>query len=97
MDTKNHNCYNCQLDSFGLSQVYAIIVLPNGGPDLEAFTFKNAAGSGWHQACSIFWQIATALDQAEDLMAFEVRFFPINDVVADVKNSIVTYTGARSW
>lgn len=60
-------------DSFGLSQVYAIIVLPNGGPDLEAFTFKNAAGSGWHQASSIFWQIATALDQAEDLMAFEHR------------------------
>ncbi|KAG1783084.1 hypothetical protein EV702DRAFT_959390 [Suillus placidus] len=60
-------------DSFGLAQVYAIIVLPNGGPDLEAFTFKNAARSGWHQACSIFWQIATALDQAEDLMAFEHR------------------------
>ncbi|KAG2154994.1 uncharacterized protein EDB93DRAFT_1080979 [Suillus bovinus] len=60
-------------DTFGLSQVYAIIVLPNGGPDLEAFTFKNAARSGWHQACSIFWQVATALDQAEDLMAFEHR------------------------
>ncbi|KAG0709841.1 hypothetical protein DFH29DRAFT_820330 [Suillus ampliporus] len=60
-------------DSFGLAQVYAIIVLPNGGPDLEAFTFKNAAKSGWHQACSIFWQIARALEQAEDLMAFEHR------------------------
>ncbi|KAG2077211.1 hypothetical protein BDR04DRAFT_1088144 [Suillus decipiens] len=60
-------------DSFGLAQVYAIIVLPNGGPDLEAFAFKNAARFGWHQACSIFWQIATALDQAEDLMAFEHR------------------------
>ncbi|KAG1755481.1 hypothetical protein EDB19DRAFT_1661648 [Suillus lakei] len=60
-------------DSFGLAQVYAIIVLPNGGPDLEAFTFKNAARSGWHQACSVFWQIARALEQAEDLMAFEHR------------------------
>lgn len=48
-------------DSFGLTQVYAIIVLPNGGPDLESFAFKNASKSGWHQACGVFWQVARAL------------------------------------
>ena len=59
-------------DSFGLTQVYAIIILPNGGPDLESFAFKNVSKSGWHQACGIFWQVARALEQAEDLVHFEV-------------------------
>ncbi|KIJ69976.1 hypothetical protein HYDPIDRAFT_104645 [Hydnomerulius pinastri MD-312] len=60
-------------DSFSLNQVYAIIVLPNGGPDLESVTFKNAAKAGWHQACSVFWQVARALEQAEELVNFEHR------------------------
>ncbi|KAH7911578.1 hypothetical protein BJ138DRAFT_1125955 [Hygrophoropsis aurantiaca] len=68
-------------DGFPVSQVYAIIVLPNGGPDLEAFAFKTRrAGSpaktgtgAWHQACGVFWQVARALEQAEDLVAFEHR------------------------
>ncbi|KAH7930725.1 hypothetical protein BV22DRAFT_1000095 [Leucogyrophana mollusca] len=60
-------------DMFSVSQVYAIIVLPNGGPDLEAFTFKTPAKTGWHQACSLFWQVARALEQAEDLVSFEHR------------------------
>lgn len=60
-------------------------MLPNGGPDLEAFTFKNAARTGWHQACSIFWQVARALEQAEELVAFEVRSFAITDAMADMK------------
>jgi serine/threonine-protein kinase haspin len=73
------------LDSFSLAQVYAIIVLPNGGPDLEAFTFKNATRTGWHQACSIFWQVARALEQAEELVAFEVRSFSMTDAIADME------------
>ncbi|KAF9226674.1 hypothetical protein BS17DRAFT_794142 [Gyrodon lividus] len=60
-------------DSFSLTQVYAIIVLPNGGPDLESFSFRNASKSGWHQACSVFWQVARALEQAEELVNFEHR------------------------
>ncbi|KAF8842764.1 hypothetical protein BDN67DRAFT_965433 [Paxillus ammoniavirescens] len=62
-----------RVDSFGLTQVYAIIVLPNGGPDLESFAFKNASKSGWHQACGVFWQVARALEQAEELVNFEHR------------------------
>ncbi|TFY71992.1 hypothetical protein EVG20_g1023 [Dentipellis fragilis] len=60
-------------DSFTVSQIYAIIVLPNGGPDLEAYTFSNASKTGWRQACSIFWQTARALSQAEELVSFEHR------------------------
>ncbi|KAL6305804.1 hypothetical protein BKA93DRAFT_885484 [Sparassis latifolia] len=60
-------------DSFTVSQVYAIIVLPNGGPDLEAFSFETASKTGWRQACSLFWQVARALAEAEDLVHFEHR------------------------
>lgn len=59
-------------DSFKLSQVYAIIVLPNGGPDLEAYTFHSASRTGWRQACSLFWQVAKSLAHAEHLVSFEV-------------------------
>jgi serine/threonine-protein kinase haspin len=58
-------------DTFTLSQAYAIIVLPNGGPDLEAYSFPSKGG--WKQACSVFWQVAKALAHAEQLVSFEVR------------------------
>ncbi|KAG2013306.1 other/Haspin protein kinase [Coprinopsis cinerea AmutBmut pab1-1] len=60
-------------DTFKLSQVYAIIVLPNGGPDLEAYSFNNPTKQGWKQACSIFWQVAKSLAHAEHLVSFEHR------------------------
>lgn len=62
------------VDAFNVSQVYAIIVLPNGGPDLEAYMFPGAgrAGMGWRQACSLFWQVTGALSKAEELVSFEV-------------------------
>ncbi|KAI3615198.1 other haspin protein kinase [Moniliophthora roreri] len=59
-------------DTFGVSQVYAIIALPNGGPDLEAYKFTNASKTGWRQASSIFWQVTKALARAEQLVSFEV-------------------------
>ena len=55
-----------------MSQVYAIIVLPNGGPDLETFTFKTAARTGWRQGCSLFWKVTRSLAEAEELVHFEV-------------------------
>ncbi|KAK0468491.1 uncharacterized protein EV420DRAFT_1758640 [Desarmillaria tabescens] len=60
-------------DTFTLSQVYAIVVLPNGGPDLESYTFRNTTKTGWRQACSIFWQVAKSLAHAEQLVSFEHR------------------------
>lgn len=58
---------------FAASQTYAIIVLPNGGPDLEAYTFDRPTKTAWRQACSIFWQVARALANAEALVSFEHR------------------------
>lgn len=61
--------------------MYAIIVLPNGGPDLEAFSFNNsvlANVSPWQQACSVFWQVTRCLAQAEDLVHFEVRDYHLD-------------------
>ncbi|KAI0068563.1 hypothetical protein BV25DRAFT_1817426 [Artomyces pyxidatus] len=60
-------------DMFTGSQVYAIIVLPNGGPDLEAFTFAQPTKTGWRQAASLFWQVVRTLAEAEDLVSFEHR------------------------
>lgn len=51
-------------------------MLPNGGPDLEAFSFSKTRDHekfGWQQACSIFWQVARSLATAEELVHFEVR------------------------
>ncbi|KAI0772124.1 hypothetical protein BD413DRAFT_548540 [Trametes elegans] len=60
-------------DTFGVAQMYAIIVLPNGGPDLEAYTFSTPTKTGWRQACSVFWQVVRTLAEAEELMSFEHR------------------------
>ncbi|OCH94325.1 hypothetical protein OBBRIDRAFT_770081 [Obba rivulosa] len=60
-------------DTFTVSQCYAIIVLPNGGPDLEAYTFESASKTGWRKACSLFWQVTRTLANAEDLVSFEHR------------------------
>ncbi|THH12399.1 hypothetical protein EW145_g61 [Phellinidium pouzarii] len=48
-------------DHFSENQAYAIIILPNDG------------GSGWKQACSIFWQVTRSLGRAEELAHFEHR------------------------
>ncbi|KAF5363743.1 hypothetical protein D9756_000196 [Leucocoprinus leucothites] len=60
-------------DTFTPSQTYAIIVLPNDGPDLETYTFSNASKTGWRKASSLFWQVAKALAHAEMLVSFEHR------------------------
>ncbi|TFK55565.1 hypothetical protein OE88DRAFT_1765645 [Heliocybe sulcata] len=60
-------------DNFVVAQTYAIIVLPNGGPDLEAYAFAQPARTGWRQACSLFWQVTRALADAERLVSFEHR------------------------
>jgi serine/threonine-protein kinase haspin len=60
-------------DGFSVSQLYAIIVLPNGGPDLETFVFAQNRKNGWAQACSLFWQVVRSLAEAEDMVHFEVR------------------------
>lgn len=75
-----------------VSQVYVIIVLPNGGPDLEAYSFSQPAKTGWRQACSLFWQIVRALSTAEDLVSFEVHLFS-RSLFTLVLNLLPTSTG----
>ncbi len=70
----------CTVDTFGVSQLYAIIVLPNGGPDLEAYTFSTPTKTAWRQACSVFWQVARTLADAEELVSFEVRVHPLHSL-----------------
>lgn len=53
---------------FGPSQLYAVLILAEGGPDLEHAKLTN-----WCQASSIFWQVADALAAAEEACQFEVR------------------------
>ncbi|KAG8792200.1 hypothetical protein FRC12_006837 [Ceratobasidium sp. 428] len=58
-------------DSFSASQLYVLLILPDGGPDLEHYTFVPR--TSWRTASSIFWQVAQTLAQAESLVRFEHR------------------------
>jgi serine/threonine-protein kinase haspin len=87
----------CNGDMFSVSQTYAIIVLPNGGPDLEAYTFSSASKKCWSQASSIFWQVVRTLATAEDLVSFEVCFIAFLQIYSFyvLESSIVICTGAK--
>ncbi|KAI0033754.1 hypothetical protein K488DRAFT_23698, partial [Vararia minispora EC-137] len=80
-------------DMFTASQVYAIIVLPNGGPDLEAYVFTRPVKSGWHRAASIFWQVARMLANAEKLVAFEHRDLHWGQILIKDVTSVNTSMG----
>ncbi|KAI9068524.1 hypothetical protein FKP32DRAFT_1587628 [Trametes sanguinea] len=80
-------------DTFSVSQLYAIIVLPNGGPDLEAYTFSTPTKTGWRQACSVFWQVARTLAEAEELVSFEHRDLHWGQIL--VKNVPAKSSGRR--
>ncbi|CAE6533802.1 unnamed protein product [Rhizoctonia solani] len=58
-------------DSFLPSQMFVLLVLPDGGPDLEHYTFLPRAS--WRAAAGIFWQVARTLALAESLVRFEHR------------------------
>jgi serine/threonine-protein kinase haspin len=56
--------------SFPPDQKYALILLEDGGDDLE--TFKFSPSSSWEQVAAVFWQVAQALATAEEELEFEV-------------------------
>ncbi|KAH7343215.1 hypothetical protein B0J17DRAFT_713411 [Rhizoctonia solani] len=58
-------------DSFLPSQMFVLLILPDGGPDLEHYTF--APRVCWRAAAGIFWQVARTLALAESLVGFEHR------------------------
>lgn len=55
---------------FDDNQYYTLIVLADGGVDLESFQFDSTIG--WKQAAGVFWQVVDALAQAELWTSFEV-------------------------
>ncbi|CEL63868.1 hypothetical protein RSOLAG1IB_05632 [Rhizoctonia solani AG-1 IB] len=58
-------------DSFLPSQMFVLLILPDGGPDLEHYTFTPR--TSWRAAAGIFWQVARTLGLAESLVRFEHR------------------------
>ncbi|GAB1519554.1 hypothetical protein RhiTH_002622 [Rhizoctonia solani] len=58
-------------DSFLRSQMFALLILPDGGPDLEHYSFTPR--TSWRAAAGIFWQVARTLGLAESLVRFEHR------------------------
>lgn len=57
------------------TQHYVIILLPNGGLNLESYEFTSSNKvnkNGWHQCASVFWQVCAALAVAEESVDFEV-------------------------
>lgn len=59
---------NIRPDVLGRQQVYALLVMTDGGMDLESLKVKS-----WLQAASIFWQVMGGLGVMESKYEFEHR------------------------
>lgn len=60
---------------FPSTQLYAVLLLPYGGKDLESYTFSKSRP--WAEAAGIFWSVAQSLAAAEEQLHFEVRPPPL--------------------
>ena len=67
-----HDSHNPRPSCFGPSQLYLVMLLEDGGWDLECTAFDKDVG--WRQATSVFWQVVRALADAEKNLEFEVSF-----------------------
>lgn len=61
-----------------------MIVLAEGGHDLESFKFDRT--KGWVQASGVFWQVVDALALAEDACDFEVSRLAHDMCGADIQH-----------
>jgi hypothetical protein len=77
---------------FDDNQHYTLIVLADGGVDLESFQFD--ATIGWKQAAGVFWQVVDALAQAEQWTSFEVSL-SYDTTRAELIGSTVIYTKVK--
>ncbi|KAJ1029919.1 hypothetical protein NDA16_000835 [Ustilago loliicola] len=59
---------NIRPDVLGSQQVYALLVMTDGGMDLESLKVKS-----WLQAASIFWQVVAGISEMESRIEFEHR------------------------
>lgn len=60
---------NARPDFYEEDQLFAVILLENGGSDLEHTELR-----GWEEAADVFWQVALALARGERECQFEVSF-----------------------
>ncbi|KAJ9113812.1 hypothetical protein QFC19_000005 [Naganishia cerealis] len=60
---------NTRPDCLPQEQYYAILFLDNAGIDLESYRFDKTCG--WRQAVDVLWQVADALNAAEEKAEFE--------------------------
>ncbi|SPO20512.1 related to ALK1 - protein kinase [Ustilago trichophora] len=79
----------------GHQQVYALIVMSDGGKDLESLKVKS-----WLQAASIFWQVVAGLSEMESRYEFEHRDLHwgnilVQTVTQDLAAPLVTQTTRR--
>ena len=72
---------------------YTLIVLADGGLDLESFQFD--ATIGWKQAAGVFWQVVDALAHAEQWTSFEVSLIYYH-IRKELIGSTVIYTKVKS-
>lgn len=74
-------------------QLFAVIMLENGGTDLE-----HTELYGWEEAWDVFWQVALALARGERKREFEVISCPISGFrnTFNVGESIGTFISETS-
>lgn len=58
---------------FGAAQRFALVVLDDGGGDLESARFDSHS---WTTMAAVFWQVCDALARAETWTQFEVSARP---------------------
>lgn len=73
MEMREDQYLSLILGCFTSAQQYAILVLADGGNDLESFKFSTH--NGWVEAASVFWQVVASLAKAEEEVEFEVSLF----------------------
>ncbi|PWY97423.1 hypothetical protein BCV70DRAFT_202857 [Testicularia cyperi] len=82
---------NIRPSSFPASQLYAVLVMSDGGPDLETFKVRS-----WTQAAAVFWQVAAALGQAEQRHEFEHRDLHWGNVLVRSHTPLIAESAAAA-
>lgn len=78
-------CENQRPDFYDEDQMYCVVVLQNGGTDLEHFKLKT-----WREAATVFWRVAKSIAVAEEAVEFEHRDLHWGNIVLDRKKSDVS-------
>lgn len=80
-ESREYGSENERPDQYDEDQLFAIILLENGGSDLE-----HTELNGWEEACDIFWQVSLALARGEKERKFEHRDLHYGNIVIKRRN-----------